>query len=165
MKWYAWCLSQREIWQTPCSETVVCCLRLSHLGTLQLKRDQLDGLLMTRMMFWLCKGREISRSNHRSRHMSCHQNWNNPCQVSSRDPPVCHEAGEAPWLLETFWYIPGIAGCNPLCLHQFQSSTYVALHCPVPCLLRDGLHVDGLNTPLEALRRGLCCWSEMSLYH
>ena len=27
---------------------------LSHLDTLQSKRDQLDGPLMTRMMFWLC---------------------------------------------------------------------------------------------------------------
>ena len=33
-------------------------LILSHLDTLQLKRDWLDGPLMTRMMFWLCKGRE-----------------------------------------------------------------------------------------------------------
>ena len=104
---------------------------------------------MTRMMFWLCKGRETLRNNHRLIHMSCHQNWNNPCQVSSRDPLVCHEAGEAPWLLETFWYIPGIAWCNPLCPHQFQSSTYVVLHSAVPYLLRDGLRADSLDTPLE----------------
>ena len=44
-------------WQTPCSETVVRCLILSRLDTLQLKRDRLDGPLMTRMMFWLCKGK------------------------------------------------------------------------------------------------------------
>ena len=107
---------------------------------------------MTRMMFWLCKGREISRNNHRSRHMSCHRRWNNQCQVSSKSPLGCHEAGGAPWLLETFWYIPGIAWCNPLCPHQFQSSTYVVLHFPVPYSLRDGLRVDGLNTPLEVPR-------------
>ena len=77
------------------------CLILSRLDTLQLKRDRLDGPLMTRMMFWLCKEREISRSNHRSRHMSCHRRQNNPCQVSSKDPLGCHEAGGAPWLLET----------------------------------------------------------------
>ena len=65
MRWCAWCLSQREIWQTPYSETVVRCLRLSRLDTLQLKRDRLDGPLMTRMMFWLCKGRETLRNNHR----------------------------------------------------------------------------------------------------
>ena len=53
--------------------------------------------------------------------------------------------------LRPFWYIPGIAWCNPLCLHQFQSSTCVALHSPVPCLWRDGLCVDGLDTPLEVL--------------
>ena len=104
---------------------------------------------MTRMMFWLCKGRETSRNNHRSRNMSCHWRRNNQCQVFSRDPLVCHEAGGAPWLLETFWYIPGIAWCNPLCLHWFQSNTYVVLHSPVPYLLRDGLHEDGLDTPLE----------------
>ena len=62
-----------EIWQTPCSGTVVRCLILSRLDTLQLKRDQLDRPLMTRMMFWLCKEREISRNNHRSRHKSCHR--------------------------------------------------------------------------------------------
>ena len=45
--------------------------------------------------------------------------------------------------------IPGIAWCNPLCLHRFQSNTYVVLHFPVPYLLRDGLREDGLNTPLE----------------
>ena len=81
--------------------------------------------------------------------MSCHRRRNNRCQISSRDPLVCHEAGGAPWLLKTFWYIPGIAWCNPLCPHRFQSNTYVALHSPVPYLLRDGLHVDGLDTPLE----------------
>ena len=52
---------------------VVRCLILSRLDTLQLKRDRLDGPLMTRMMFWLCKGRETSRNNYRSRHMSCHR--------------------------------------------------------------------------------------------
>ena len=123
MKWCAWCLSWREIWQTPCSGTVVRCLILSRLDTLQLKRDRLDGPLMTRMMFWLCKEREISRSNHRSRHMSCHRLQNNQYPVSSKDPLECHEAGGAPWVLETFWYIPGIAWCNPLCPHRFQSST------------------------------------------
>ena len=81
--------------------------------------------------------------------MSCHRRWNNQCQVSSREPLVCHEAGGAPWLIETFWYTPGTACCNPLCLHQFQSNTYVALHSPVPYLLRDGLREDGLDTPLE----------------
>ena len=151
MKWCAWCLSRREIWQTPCSGTVVRCLILSRLDTLQLKRDRLDGPLMTRMMFWLCKEREISRSNHRSRHMSCHRRQNNQYQVSSKGPLECHEAGGAPWVSETFWYIPGIAWCNPLCPHRFQSSTYVVLHSPVPWLLRDGLRVDGLNTPLEVL--------------
>ena len=55
------------------TRTLVCCLILSRLDTLQLKRDRLDGPLMTRMMFWLCKEREISRNNHRSRHMSCHR--------------------------------------------------------------------------------------------
>ena len=141
------------------------CLRLSRLDTLQLKRDQLDGPLMTRMMFWLCKERETSRNNHRLIHMSCHQNWNNRCQVSSRDPLVCDEAGEAPWLLETFWYIPGIAWCNPLCPHQFQSSTYVALHSPVPCLLRDGLCADGLDTPLEVLRVWLTSVLSEAFHH
>ena len=29
MRWCAWCLSQREIWQTPCSEMVARCLILS----------------------------------------------------------------------------------------------------------------------------------------
>ena len=149
MRWCAWCLSQREIWQTPCSGTVARCLILSRLDTLQLKRDRLDSPLMTRMMFWLCKEREISRSNHRSRHMSCHRRQNNQCQVSSKDPLGCREAGGDPWLLETFWYIPGIAWCNLLCPHRFQSNTYVVLHSPVPYLLRDGLHVDGLDTPLE----------------
>ena len=119
MRCCAWCLSRREIWQTPCSETVARCLILSHLDTLQLKRDRLDGPLMTRMMFWLCKEREISRSNHRSRHMSCHRRQNNQCQVSSKDPLGCREAGGAPWLLETFWYIPGITWCNLLCPHWF----------------------------------------------
>ena len=128
---------------------MVRCLILSRLDTLQLKRDRLDGPLMTRMMFWLCKEREILRSNHRSRHMSCHRRWNNQYQVSSKGPLGCHEAGGAPWLPETFWYILGITWCNPLCPHQFLSSTYVVLHSPVPCLLRDGLCVDGLNTPLE----------------
>ena len=37
----------------PLSETI-------SLDTLQSKRDQLDGPLMTRMMFWLCKERETS---------------------------------------------------------------------------------------------------------
>ena len=104
---------------------------------------------MTRMMFWLCKGRETLRNNHRSRHKSCHWRRNNQYQVSSKDPLGCHEAGGAPWLPETFWYIPGIAWCNPLCPHRFQSSTCVVLHSPVPYLLRDGLRVDSLNTPLE----------------
>ena len=36
---------EREIWQTPCSGMVVHCLILSHLDTLQLKRDRLDGPL------------------------------------------------------------------------------------------------------------------------
>ena len=58
LRWCA-CLSRREIWQTPCSGMVVHCLTLSHLDTLQLKRDRLDGPLMTRMMFWLCKGMEF----------------------------------------------------------------------------------------------------------
>ena len=99
-------------------------------------------------MFWLCKGREISRNNHRSRHMSCHRRQNNPFPVSSKGPLVCHEAGVAPWVLETFWYILGIFWCNLLCPHQSLSSTYVVWHFPVPCLLRDGLRVDGLDTPL-----------------
>ena len=81
--------------------------------------------------------------------MSCHRRQNYQCQVSSKDPLVCHEAGGAPWLLETFWYIPGTAWCNPLCPHQFQSNTYVVSHSPVPYLLRDGLCEDGLDTPLE----------------
>ena len=81
--------------------------------------------------------------------MSCHRRWNNQFQVSSKGPLECHEAGGASWVPETFWYIPGIAWCNPLCLHQFLSSTYVVLHSLVPYLLRDGLHVDGLDTPLE----------------
>ena len=149
MRWCAWCLSRREIWQTPCSGMVACCLILSHLDTLQLKRDRLDGPLMTRMMFWLCKEREISRSSHRSRHMSCHWRQNNQYQVSSKDPLGCHEAGGAPWVLETFWYIPGIAWCSLQCPHQFKSNTYVVLHSPVPYLLRDGLCADGLDTPLE----------------
>ena len=88
---------------TPCSGTVARCLILSRLDTLQLKRDRLDGPLMIRMMFWLCKEREISRSNHRSRHMSCHQRQNNQYQVSSKDPLGCHEAGGAPWVPETFF--------------------------------------------------------------
>ena len=46
-------------WQTPCSETVVRCLILSRLDTLQLERGRLDGPLMTRMVFWLCKEGEI----------------------------------------------------------------------------------------------------------
>ena len=91
-----------RIWQTPCSETVARCLILSRLDTLQLKRDRLDGPLMTRMMVWLCKGKGISRSNHRSRHMSCHRRQNNQYQVSSKGPLECHEAGGAPWVLETF---------------------------------------------------------------
>ena len=93
---------EREIWQTPCSGTEVRCLILSRLDTLQLKRDRLDGPLMTRMMFWLCKGREISRNNHRSRHMSCHRRRNNPYPVSSKGPLECHEARGAPWVPETF---------------------------------------------------------------
>ena len=59
MRWCAWCLSWREIWQTPCSGMVVHYLILSRLDTLRLKRDRLDGPLMTRMMFWLCKGRKF----------------------------------------------------------------------------------------------------------
>ena len=133
MRWCAWCLSQREIWQTPCSETEARCLILSRLDTLQLKRDRLDGPLMTRMTFWLCKGREISRNNHRSRHMSCHRRRNNPFPVSSKGPLECHEAGGAPWVLETFWYILGISWCNLLCPHQSLSSTYVVWH--FPCTL------------------------------
>ena len=151
MRWCAWCLSQRETWQTPYSGTVVHCLRLSHLDTLQLKRDQLDGPLMTRMKFWLCKGRETLRNNHRLIHMSYHRSWNNPCQASSRDSLVCHEAGGALWLPGTTWYIPGIFWCNPLCPHWFQSNTCAPLHSSVPCLQRDGLCVDGLDTPLEVL--------------
>ena len=104
---------------------------------------------MTRMMFWLCTGRETLRNNHRSRHMSCHRRWNSQCQASSRDPLVCHEAGGALRLPETFWYISGIAWCNLICPHRFLSSTYVVLHSPVPYSLRDGLREDGLNTPLE----------------
>ena len=49
----------------PLSETI-------SSDTLQLKRDRLDGPLMTRMMFWLCKERETLRNNHRLIHMSCH---------------------------------------------------------------------------------------------
>ena len=71
-------------------------------GYPSIERDRLDGPLMTRMMFWLCKEREISRSNHRSRHMSCHRRQNNQYQVSSKDPLGCHEAGGAPWVPETF---------------------------------------------------------------
>ena len=104
---------------------------------------------MTRMMFWLCKVREILRNNHRSRHMSCHRRHNNQYPVSSKGPLECHEVGGAPWVLETFWYILSISWCNPLCPHQFLSSTYVVWHFLVPCLLRDGLHADGLDTPLE----------------
>ena len=51
--------------------------------------------------------------------------------------------------LRPFDTFPGIAWCNLLCPHQFQSNTYVVLHSPVPCLLRDGLRVDSLDTPLE----------------
>ena len=104
---------------------------------------------MTRMMFWLCKGREILRNNHRSRHMSCHRRWNNQYPVSSKGPLECHEARGAPWVLETSWCILGISWCNLLCPHQFQSNTCDVLHFPVPYLLRDGLRADGLDTPLE----------------
>ena len=78
------------------------CLILSRQDTLQLKRDRLDGPLMTRMMFWLCKGKGISRSNLRSRHMSCRRRQNNQYQVSSKGPLGYHEAGGAPWVPETF---------------------------------------------------------------
>ena len=88
------------------------------------------------MKFWLCKGRETLRNNHRLIHMSCHWSWNNPCQAFSRAPLVCHEAGVALWLPETTWCILGISCCNPLCLHWFLSSTCILLHSPVPCLQR-----------------------------
>ena len=129
---------------------VVHCLILSRLDTLQLKRDRLDGPLMTRMMFSLCKGREISRNSHKSRHMNCHQS----CKIiHSEFPPralwyVMRQEGLLGYL-RPFDAFLASAWCNLLCPHRFLSSTYVVLHFPVPCLLRDGLRVDGLDTPLE----------------
>ena len=108
---------------------------------------------MTRMTFWLCKGREIIEiNNHRSRRMSCHRRQNNPFPVSSKGPLECHEAGGAP------------QGTWDLLIHllaSFGVIFYVRINpCPVHMLFGIFLYlicwemayrVDGLDTPLEVL--------------
>ena len=62
----------------------------------------------------------------------------------------CHVAVGTPWLAVTCLYILAFSLSNPVCLHQYLTNTDVALHSPIFWMLRDDLHVGGVNT-LEAL--------------